>query len=158
MDGVALRRHRRVNDGFDLEVAFGRPRGADADRAIGHSRGHAVPVGGRRGEHGFDAEVAARADDADGDFAAIRDEDAPDGHGVSPLLRTRRSGCSNSTSAPSVTKRSVTVPRTPARTVFISFMTSMMAMMVSASTLAPTSTKGERRVSGSGRRCPAVGR
>ena len=37
-----------------------------------------------------------------------------------------------------------TVPRTPARTAFISFITSMMPMMVSSSTREPTSTNGRR--------------
>ena len=35
---------------------------------------------------------------------------------------------------------SATVPRVPARTVFMSFMTSMMPTMVSSATTAPTST------------------
>ena len=47
---------------------------------------------------------------------------------------TRSSVSPYSTSAPSRARISRTMPRTPARTVFMSFMTSMMPMMVSAST------------------------
>ena len=58
-----------------LQVAARRRRGADAHRLVGEAHVQRARVGlGVDGDR-RDAELAARADDAQRDFAAVRDED-----------------------------------------------------------------------------------
>ena len=73
-----------LDDGVDPQVALGRRRRAEADRDVGQ------PDVGRRGvrvavdRDGLDAQLAAGADDPDGDLAAVGDQDAPEGRTPSP--------------------------------------------------------------------------
>src|SRR6185437_15788219 len=124
-----------------------------ADRAIRQANAKGIAIGvGIRADR-LEAERVACADDADGDFAAIRDED--------PAQRTPRrhhcvaregsmtiSGASVSTGAPFSTNICATTPRAPAGIEFISFITSMLHTVVSGSTACPTSTKGAAPGSG----------
>ena len=75
MDGLAAGRHRRGDDGLDVEVALCRGRRADADGAVGEAHVHRVLVGGRVHGHGLDAELVQRANDAHGDLASVGYED-----------------------------------------------------------------------------------
>ncbi len=59
----------------DVEVAVAGRRRADADALVGEADMHGVGVGGRMDGDGLDAEFLAGAQDAQGDFAAIGDED-----------------------------------------------------------------------------------
>ena len=80
MDRVGARLLRRTDVLLGIEVM------GDLDQLIrraGVQRAHVV---GRRDRHGGDVELAAGAEDADGDLAAIRDEQLLDRHGRS--LRT----------------------------------------------------------------------
>ena len=68
-------------DLVDAEVALGRGRGADGVGLVGHAhveRG-AIDVG--VDGDGGDAHLVERAGDADGDLAAVRDEDLLEGAG-----------------------------------------------------------------------------
>src|SRR3954468_2313198 len=116
-------------------------RRADAHRARSHARGQRITILLGSREHGLDAELAAGAHDAHGDLAAIRHQDAADAQRDS-RASTSSSVSPYSTSVPSRARISRTRPRVPARTAFMSFMTSMIPTTVSGSTPAPTSTNG----------------
>src|ERR1039458_2635482 len=75
VDGVGVMAAGGVEDAVDAEVAFGGGAGADVGGLVGHAdvEGGAVGVG-EDGDAG-DAHFAERADDADGDLAAIGDQD-----------------------------------------------------------------------------------
>ena len=62
--------HRR-----HVQVAVGAPRRADADVLVGKAAVQRVLVGLGEDRHRLDAELAAREDDAQRDFAAVRDQD-----------------------------------------------------------------------------------
>ncbi len=75
MHRVGARLARRVDDGVDPQVALARRIGPDRPRFVGHPdvQGATVAVGVHR--HGRDAHIATGPDDADRDFATVRDED-----------------------------------------------------------------------------------
>ena len=84
MDRVGARRLRNAHEPLDVEVALDRRRRADRVRLVGHE--HVERRAIRLGEDGdgLDPELAAGADHADGDLAAVRDQelrDAAGGHG-----------------------------------------------------------------------------
>ena len=67
------------DDGWNMQVTARGRRGADAHRFVGEANVQRAGVGlGVHGD-GRDAELAARADDAQRDLAAIRDEDLLEG-------------------------------------------------------------------------------
>ena len=76
MDRVAARRRGGGDHGRDAQVALVRRRRADADRAVGEPRVQRAFVRGRVDRDRLDPELVQRADDADGDLAAVRDQDA----------------------------------------------------------------------------------
>ena len=78
MDGVGAARPGSVEDAGDREIAVGGRSRTDPDGAIGGGDVGRLPVG--VGEHGdrLDAQLAARAHNPHGDFAAIGDQQAPD--------------------------------------------------------------------------------
>ena len=78
MDGVAPRRQRRADDAIDVEVGVGSRRAGESDGTVGELHRHRVGVGIAVHHDGLDAESVARPDHADGDLAAIGDEDAGD--------------------------------------------------------------------------------
>ncbi len=75
VDGVGAGDLGRGDDGRDVEVALRRRRRPDADGLVGEADGECVAVG--RGVHrdGLDPHLAAGADDAERDLAAVGDED-----------------------------------------------------------------------------------
>ena len=60
----------------DVQVALGRRRLADADRLVGELEVRGVGVGGGIDARRLDAQLAAGADDPQGDLAAVGDEDS----------------------------------------------------------------------------------
>ena len=140
MDGLGAGDLGGAEDGRHLEVAVGGAGAADADGAVGEGDMEAVAVGGGVDRDGLDAELAAGADDADGNLAAVGDQDAAEHGGYS--AETRRRGCPNSTTAPFSTRTRRTTPETPALTSFMTFMASMMQTTVAGVTESPTLTKG----------------
>ena len=83
MHGLRAGRLAGGDDGIDIEIAFAGGRGteAHASSASEHRHGEAVGVG--IDGDGGDAHALQRPDDADGDFAAIGDQDFPE-HFSSP--------------------------------------------------------------------------
>ena len=75
MDRVRAGDFRGGNDVRDIEVAFGRRAGADTDGFVRHLDVQAVAVGFGMDGDGFKPHLAAGADDAHGDFAAVGDQD-----------------------------------------------------------------------------------
>jgi hypothetical protein len=76
MDGVHVGDFGRADDGGDVQVAARALGRADADGLVGEAHVGAVTVGFRIDGHGADAQLLAGADDdADGNFAAVGDED-----------------------------------------------------------------------------------
>ena len=75
MDRVGAGDFRRADDRRDVQVALGAARRADAHILVGKSHVQRVLVGLRIDRHRFDAELAARNDDAHRDFAAVRYQD-----------------------------------------------------------------------------------
>jgi hypothetical protein len=80
VDRVRSRRDRGRDDRFGVEVTFGRAHGPDPDRVVGQPGRHRVRVGLRDRQHGLDAEPLAGAQHADGDLAAIGDQNPPQDH------------------------------------------------------------------------------
>ena len=75
------------DDRRDVEVALRRAARADAHRLVGEAHVERARVGlGVHGD-GADAELAARADDAQRDLAAVRDEDLLEQRALAQLLR-----------------------------------------------------------------------
>jgi len=78
MDRVGAGRLRDAHELLDVEVALDRGGRTDRVRLVGHE--HVERLAVRLGEDGDgrDSELAARADHAHGDLAAVRDEDLRD--------------------------------------------------------------------------------
>ena len=64
-----------VQDLVDDEVALGRRRAAEGEGLVGEAHVQGVPVGVRVHRHGLEPGVLAGPDDADGDLAAVGDQD-----------------------------------------------------------------------------------
>ena len=71
----------------NVQIAVGAPRRTDADVFVGEADVQRILVGLRIDGDGLDAELAAGADDAQGDFAAISDEDFLEHESTSTPLR-----------------------------------------------------------------------
>jgi hypothetical protein len=78
MDRVRALRQRSAHQRDRVQVALLSRRVADADRAVGEADRQRIAVGLGICLHGFDAELAARANDAHGDLTPIRNQDAAD--------------------------------------------------------------------------------
>ncbi len=76
MDGVGAGRAGSVDDAVDAEVTLAGRARADGDRRIGHAHmaGRAIAV--RIDRHRRNAHLAARANDPDGDLAAVSDQES----------------------------------------------------------------------------------
>ena len=77
MDRVGAARPGRVDEPAGVEVTLAGIRRTDRHRLIGEPNVQRPAVGLRVDRDGPEAEVAARADDADRDFAAVGDEHRP---------------------------------------------------------------------------------
>jgi hypothetical protein len=82
MNGGSAGGAGRFDDAFNLQIAVARRRRADPVGLIGHSDEHRVRIGVGIHRDGPDPEAFRRTDDAAGDLAAIRDQDAFE-HGLS---------------------------------------------------------------------------
>ena len=80
MQGVALSSFRRMHHQIGVEVGGTRRRGAERQHAVCFARGETVAVRGGGRKHRFQTEAPGRAYDAQGDFAAVGDEDAAQAH------------------------------------------------------------------------------
>ena len=78
--GVGARAPRRLHEAVDHEVALGGGGGTDRVRLVGHLHVQRLAVGLREDGDGRDAQLAARAQHADGDLAAVGDEQLLDLH------------------------------------------------------------------------------
>ena len=75
MDGLGAGDLAGRHDGGNVEIAVARRRRPDAHAFIGEPHMHRFFIGRRMHGDGLDAELAAGAHHAQGDFAAIGDED-----------------------------------------------------------------------------------
>ena len=82
VDGVAAGRDGGVEHGVDVDVGLGDGGRADVGRAVGFADMQGVGVGHGVDGVGLDAESAAGARDARGDFAAVGDQDAGEHDGA----------------------------------------------------------------------------
>jgi hypothetical protein len=76
VDRVDVGDLRRGDEARDVEVRLACRARADADRAVGELQVRRVLVRGGIHADGLDAELLAGADDAEGDLAAVGDQDA----------------------------------------------------------------------------------
>ena len=76
MHRLAAGRLRGGDDRRDAEVALADGRRADPHRLVGELDVERLRVGRRVDRDGFDAELVQGTDDADGDLATVRYEDA----------------------------------------------------------------------------------
>ena len=74
--GLAAGRRRGGDERRDVQVALRGGRRADVDGLVGEADVERVAVGGRVDGHGLDPELVAGPDEADGDLAPVRDQDA----------------------------------------------------------------------------------
>jgi hypothetical protein len=75
VDGIDISDFGGANDAIDAQIALRRGSFTDADGFVGHVNVHRIGVSLGIDGYGSDVEFLARADDADGDFTAIGDED-----------------------------------------------------------------------------------
>ena len=83
VNGVDIADLSDGDDAVDQQVAVARLRGTDAHRLIGEFDGQTVFIRFGVDEDGFDAHLFARADDPQGDFATVGDQDLVK-HGNTP--------------------------------------------------------------------------
>ncbi len=74
MDGLGIGHFGRRDDGRNVQIALGGGRRADADRFVGQLDVLGLGVGLGMDGDGRDAQFAAGAQDAQGDFAAVGDQ------------------------------------------------------------------------------------
>ena len=74
MNGIHVGDFRRADDAVNAQIAFGGGRLADANGLVGHLDVHGIGVDFRIDRDGADIQFLAGADDADGDFSAIGDQ------------------------------------------------------------------------------------
>jgi hypothetical protein len=84
MDGVGAGLLRRVEHAIDAEVALGGGCGAERHREVGGAHVERALVGVAVDRHRLDAHLVEGARDADGDLAAVRDEDFLDHDALLP--------------------------------------------------------------------------
>ena len=80
MDGIGAVVARRLEDFLDSEIAFSGGRGSDVSRLIRHSHVERGAVDIRIDRDAGDAGFTERANDSDGDLAAIGHEDFAEAH------------------------------------------------------------------------------
>ena len=81
MDGVRSAVVCRGENCLDVEVGFRRGRRADVHSLVGESDGERIGICLTACNHGAHAELPRRTNDPYGNLAAIRDQEAIDGHG-----------------------------------------------------------------------------
>ena len=123
VDAVGTGPQRRLHDVGHVEVAAPWRGRSDVHRLVGQADDGGVAVGGRVHGDDLDAEFPAGPRDADGDLAAVRDEQAAD-HRGRPAGRSSIRIWSNSTDSASPMRTSATTPGPSATMGFISFIAS----------------------------------
>ena len=123
------------DDGGHVTIRLVSGRRTDTDAFIGQAHMHGVAVGGGMNRHRRDAHFLACADDAQGDFAAIGDEDFLDHQPMTQRVWP------NSTGSLSETQILVTVPLRGAVIGFMVFIASMMNSVSPSFTGLPTAMK-----------------
>ena len=93
VDGVGAGVGGDRDDLGDVEVGLGRGRAAEGVGLVGEADEERVAVGVGVDRDGADAGVLAGADDADGDLAAVGDQDLLQAHAGLLGRRCRRPGC-----------------------------------------------------------------
>ena len=153
MNRVHVRDFRRADDAVNAQITFRRRRFADANGFVGQLHVHGIGIRLRINGHGADVQFLAGADDPNGDFAAIGDQNFFK-HGLSVKAnrinecfrrrsqagRTLNNGWPNSTGLAFSTRTCVMTPLTSALISFITFIASMMQTTVSGLTSVPIST------------------
>src|SRR5258706_7104336 len=138
-----------ADDRGNMQVALRGRRRPDAPRLVGEAHVQRARVGLRVHGDRLDAELAARANDAQRDLAAIGDEDLLKHRatlrgkklgGKFQAFLMRKSFWPNSTAFPFCAKIATIVPECSASISFISFIASMMQSVCPARTTEPTST------------------
>jgi len=76
MDGIGVSDLGGGDDAIRLEIRFLARARADADRVVGELDMHRIDIGFRVNGNGFDFEFAAGADDAEGDFTPVGNQNA----------------------------------------------------------------------------------
>jgi hypothetical protein len=127
-----------ADDRGHVEIAVGAARGADADVFVGKPHVQRVLVGLRVDGDRLDAELPARRDDAQGDLAAVGDQDFLEHQAF--RMANRRS--LNWTGWPFSTYAFSMIPSNSLSISFISFIASMMQSTWPLRTVSPTSTNG----------------
>ena len=110
MDGLDVRDLGSRDQRRDVEVALGARRLADADRLVSESQMQRIAVRLGVDRNGLDAEVLARAQNAQRDLATIGDEDAREHGGLSESRRGVDRTRPDRRSSPGLRE-----PRTPSR-------------------------------------------
>src|SRR5690606_17109658 len=151
MHGVGAGDLAGSHDRGDVEVAVLGGVGTDADALVGQPHMHGIGIGGRVHGDGLDAELLARAQDAQRDLAAVGDEDLVEHYSMTT------SGSPYSTGSASSTRMREMVPERWAGIWFIVFMASMMSTVCPSVTLLPTATKGGLPGSGERWAGPTIG-
>ena len=124
--------------GGHVEVALRGRRRADAHGLVRQQHVLLAAVGGGVHRDGLDAEFAAGAQDAQGDFTPVRDDDLVQ-HGPYSMMNK---GWPNSTGSPLSAMMATMVPAASLSIWFIIFIASMMHSVSPTSTLLPICTKG----------------
>ena len=75
MNRIHIRDFRRADDAVNAQIAFRGSRFADTDRLVGHLDMHRVGVNLGIHRDRADVQFLAGADDADGNFSAVGDQD-----------------------------------------------------------------------------------
>ena len=147
MDRVGAGDLGRGQDRHRVQVAVGGLGRADADALVGEADMHGRGVGRGVDRDRGDAHLAAGAQDAQRDLAAIGDQDLVEhAHGA---YSTISSGSPYSTGAALVAKIRATRPARGARIEFITFIASMISSVWPSLTRSPTLTNGAAPGSGS---------
>src|SRR5205807_9338758 len=137
---------RRGGDGRGPELARGRRRGAEQNRAVRKADVRAELVRRRVDRDRLDAELVQRADHAHRDLAAVRNQDTREhqraSSGAPVTGSSSNMSCPNSTGSAFSTWIARTTPAASAFTSFISFIASRMQSVCPCATASPTSTKG----------------
>ena len=137
MDRLHVADLGRADDAVDLQVAVGGLGRADAIGLVGQFQIGGAAVGLAEDGHRLDAQLAAGADDPQGDLAPIGNQNSLEHHA---RVSTLNNGWPNSTGSPFSTSTVTILPDTSAGISLKTFMASTMQTVVSGPTWSPTLT------------------
>ena len=148
MDRLDVADLGRADDAVDLQIAVGGLGRADAIGLVGQVEVGGAAVGLAEDGDRLDAQLAAGADDPQGDLAAIGDQNAFEHACPTACVSTLNSGWPNSTGSPFSTSTATIFPATSAGISLKTFIASTMQTVVSGPTWSPTLTYGGESGSG----------